>query len=236
MAYPIFSWLPHQDGTSSPIRQYIELSEYLSDLQVTPQRDVSDTYAISGGVTRTMTRAWLNVRITLDRFSDRAVFRDLTNMINHLERGGTVSFCNDKNKAYAARLDAAGISTGGTKIGAGENLYKKYSTTAVDFLQINDEVVVENEPPFAVRAIKKIAGKTEFDTGAASYTVDAAFTEAHREGAFIRYADFWPCLYLPKSQINSGVLTHDHRINYTLDINLQYIIPYDNTKSVPQGL
>ena len=257
MSYPIFSWKPHQldpwtiDAMDDPDgRVYLDLydhREQLSDLQVTPMRDVADVYSIGGGVSRTMTRAWMNVRIVIDRFSDRDLFRRLSNMINHLERGGVVSFSNDSSKCYASRLvDSVGPDD--VSIGVGPNLCKSYSTTEIDFLNhaANDEIVIEQAPPFAKRWHGVLITKTETGDGGATHNVGrithggtdeiSAIGEGFDRGVLVRYSDFWPTLVLPKSQVGAGLLTHDHRITYTLDLSLQYVIPYTNSGSHEEAL
>ena len=236
MAFPLFSWIPHQSRTSDPPRQYIQLDEGLSDLQITPQRDVTVTSAIGGGMSRAMTRSWINVRIVLDRFNNRQLHRQFANMINHLERGGSVAFSNDGAKMFAARLGTGGVAVGINRVYFGANLTRDWAKSEkIDYLSVNDEIVVENEPPFAAREAFKINLVDEFSDGKGLYELDLPTTHSHREGALIRYHDFFPVLILPKGQVNAGNLSHDHRITSTLDINLVYIIPYDNVKSVPQG-
>jgi len=257
MSYPIFSWIPHQlDATTlfemddPEQRVYLDLydhREQLSDLQVTPMRDVVDTYSIGGGVSRTMTRAWQNVRIVIDRFNDRDLFRRLSNMINHLERGGVVSFANRKDKCYASRL-VSDVFPDDKVIRVGPNLCKAYSTTEIDFLNEaqNDEIVIEQAPPFSKRWHGVLISKTETGDGGASHQVGRiayggsdtiyAVEEGFNQGDLVRYHDFWPTLVLPKSQVGAGLLTHDHRITYTLDLNLQYIIPYQNIGTHEEAL
>jgi len=258
MSYPIFSWRPHQYDEWTVFdadyragdRVYLDLEDYgeqLSDLQVTPMRDVSDTFAIGGGRSRSMTRAWMNVRILIDRFKHRDLFRRLSTMINHLERGGTVSFSNDKSKCFLARcMDKT--YPWDDDIYVGPNLCKKYSTTEISGLNVgtNDEIVIEQQPPFAKRWHGVITARGTLGAdGSATYTVgritaggtavSTDINEEFRAGDHIRYADFWPTLVLPKSQVGAATLTHDHRITYTLDLNLQYVIPYRNIWH-PEGL
>ena len=236
MAFPLFSWIPHQAKSVFPTRQYIQLNEGLSDLQITPQRDVTDTYAIGGGVSRSMTRSWVNVRIVLDRFNNRQLHRQFANLINHLERGGTVALSSDGAKMFAGRVTAGGMSVGSAGVSFDKNLTRDWAKSEkIDYLAVGDEIVIENQPPFAAREAYKIETVSEFDEGRGRYGLDLTSTHSHREGAIVRYHDFFPVLVLPKSQVNAGNLSHDHRITSTLDINLTYIVPYDNEKSVPQG-
>lgn len=49
--------------------------------------------------------------------------------------------------------------------------------------------------------------------------------DSYREGAHVRYSDYYPNLCLDSRNIGGALLTHDHRITSTLDLPLVYIIP-----------
>ena len=104
MGYAFYTWKPHQTTDIAPARETITLTEDLTDLQITPKRDTFESYSIFGGRSRENLRAWMDVRITLDRFNDRELFRRFRGMIDHLERGGSVAFGNDSNKCYSTHL------------------------------------------------------------------------------------------------------------------------------------
>ena len=148
MGYPFFSWYPHH--APAPFLETIDLSEDLSDLQVTPKRDVVDTFSLHGGRSRELLRPWVAVRITLDRFTDRLLFRKFSAMINHLERGGSIAFGVDSDKVWMARADRVH--------GQNQTVLYHGPTTAGDYygsvpthLASGDELVIESGPPLAKR-------------------------------------------------------------------------------------
>jgi len=228
MGYPFFTWRPHQTAGASGDRETINLTEDLTDLQITPKRDVVDSFSIAGGRSRENLRAWMEVRIQLDRFTDRELFRQFRSMIDHLERGGNIAFGNDSAKCYAtkARED---LYQGYGFIKNGINIHKSFHASAPDELAAGDEIAVESFPPKASReyhVVKSVEGsdllrKINFGpTGAERHLQDDYSRDAR-----VRHADFFPVLIMPTGAAGSAMLTHDRRITYSLDINLTYVLP-----------
>lgn len=228
MAYPFFSWYPHQLSFGSNL-ETIDLTEDLSDLQVTPKRDVVDVFSLHGGRSRELLRPWIDVRITLDRFTDRLLFRKFTAMINHLERGGSIAFGVDSAKVWAARTEMTHYQDATTLI-HGANVAGRWHATSCTALATGDELVIESGPPLAKREYHRVDSVSTTSTGAGVINIGDSMNlfDEYRAGSLVRYSDFYPTLILPPGGVGSGMLTHDHRITYTLDLTLVYIIPMDN--------
>lgn len=226
MGYPFFTWWPHMT-VGSGARETITLTEDLSDLQVTPKRDVNDTYSVQGGRSRELLRPWVEVRIVLERFTDRALFRKFSAMINHLERGGYVAFGVDSEKAYMMSTEVSRFQ-GQTTIDTTGNLATAYHADTASVAN-GDEIIIESAPPKASREYHTIGAYAAGTTGSAGITFTLGSGEALQDdfegGSRLRYSDFWPTMILPNSGVGSALLTHDHRISYTLDLNLVYVIP-----------
>jgi hypothetical protein len=240
MGYPIFTWRPHMYPSSAPggYRETILLSEDLTDLQVTPKRDVIDTYSIAGGRSRELLRAWLEVRIVLERFTDRALFRQFSAMINHLERGGHIQFSVDHQKVFNAHMTARHLQRE-TKLTHTSNLSESVSTVVCSTLADGDEIVIESGPPKAGREYHTATDHNYVgDTGIGRVTLGDSLhlLDSYAEGSHLRYSDYYPNLFLPSSGTGSALLTHDHRISYTLDLTLTYRIPDLNVASPAQPI
>ncbi len=230
MGFPFFTWWPHQSKLGTT-RQTITLSEGLSDLQITPKRDIIDTYTIDGGRVRELLRPYLDVRIVLERYTDRNLFRDLNSMINHLERGGTVAFGLDSENAWSCQL-LVEVEPGATLLKVGPNETSTYHADSASAVpQIKDEITIESGPPVAKRESHVIEG---IGTSGENFnlTIDPADVLRERatfdyfpEGSTVRFSDFFPTMILPTGAVGSMMNTHDHRIAYTLDITLTYVIP-----------
>jgi len=225
---PFFTWWPHQTGGGTT-RQVITLTEDLSDLQITPKRDVIDTFAIDGGRVRELLRPYCDVRIVLERYTDRDLFRRLNSMINHLERGGVVAFGLDSAKAWACELrfdvdpNAEIVHTGPNKTGT----YHPDSASATP--TVGDEITIESSPPLGKReqhiAQTVAAAGDNFVIGINHADANDSMFDYFKAGSIVRNSDFFPTLVLPASGVGAMTNTHDHRISYTFDITLTYIKP-----------
>ena len=180
----------------------------------------------------------MEVRIQLDRFTDRELFRQFRSMIDHLERGGSVSFGNDSAKCYStkARED---LYQGSSSIKNGINVHKAFHASAPDELAAGDEVVVESYPPKAGReyhVVKSVEGTGEFR----SINLGPTGSERHLQDDYsrdtrIRHTDFFPVLIMPTGAAGSSMLTHDRRITYSLDINLISVLPIRKSQEAAQA-
>lgn len=230
MGLPFFTWRPHQTRKySGDDRLWIDFPEELSDLQVTPRRDVFDTFSIYGGRSREYTRSWLDVRIVLDRFSDRALFRQFSAMINHLERGGVVAFGTDSAKCFSSSLYMSN-NPGSLFYYTSYNEAALYHPSAPAILTEGDEMVIESPPPKAGREYLRYKSSTATGSGYKIQPMDEGTynkyaKDFYPEGSRLRHSDFFPTLILPPGAVGSQMLTHDHRITYTLDINLVLVAP-----------
>ena len=238
MGFPFFTWLPHQTTDVTSYRETITLAEDLTDLQITPKRDTFESYSIFGGRSRENLRAWMDVRITLDRFNDRNLFLQFRNMIDHLERGGAVSFGNDSAKCYSAALRKE-CRQRNIGVDVGRNLHKTRHADAQDQLAVGDEIVLESFPPKASReyhTIKTVSGSST----ATTYLFGPSGAEVLAQDDYainsrMRHADYLPTLILPSNQVGSLMLTHDRRITFTLDLNLTYVLPVRTLPEKPDG-
>ena len=238
MGYPFFSWLPHQTNSSVANRETITLTEDLSDLQITPRRDVFDSYSIFGGRSRENLRAWIDVRITLDRFTDRELFRQFRGMIDHLERGGSVAFGNDVDKCFATTLERK-HHQGLEFVECAGNLMSHMHPSAPTSLEVGDEICIESLPPKASREYQTIRSKVVTAAGF-NYFFGPDGSPRHLVDSYaalarVRHSDFFPVLILDQSQVGSAMLSHDRRITYTLDLNLAYVLPMPKTKETYQS-
>ena len=232
MGFPFFTWWPHQSRLGTT-RQTITLTEGLSDLQITPRRDIVDTYTIDGGRKRELLRPYVDVRIVLERYTDRGLFRDLNSLINHIERGGTVAFGLDSAKAWACHLDED-IGPNTKPFLVGENETTSYhADSASTSPTVGDEIIIESSPPVAKReshVLHSVSSRSD-SSGGFKLDIDPAGDEEAStfdyfpEGSLVRFSDFFPTMIMPTQAVGSAMNTHDHRISYTLDMTLTYVIP-----------
>jgi len=136
----------------------------------------------------------------------------------HLERGGRVGFSAVASKAFA------GYKTGGLNRG-----FSYFSTSGNEFstwlavaaLSAGDEVAIETSNPEMIREFHKVSSVTSgriVNLDGTTLIYDHSNTEI---SSMIRYRDFYPALYMPQEGLNKPIVTHDHRIAWTLDMTLQ---------------
>ena len=218
-------------GTEYGGLRTIDFGERVSDLQITPYRDVSDSVSMGGAFSRVARRSGMRVRIVLERFTDHELAEKFYSLQSHIEAGGGFSFAVDSAKTFAAFVNA----TGSTSIGPGfaaetfthdDRILSEYGAHG---LAADDVIHMESFGPGARReelrvhsydeAIKQIVSKTPAIYG-------------HHLPALIRHRDFFPYLIWPESQTQNPIITHDHRISFTLDMTCE-IYP-GNTHSAYQ--
>jgi hypothetical protein len=94
-------------------------------------------------------------------------------------------------------------------------------------LATDDEVVIESGPPAGKREYHTVAGH---NTTAAGTLITIGgdgsnLFDDYPAGSVVRYSDLYPALILGPGQVGGALLTHDHRITYTLDLLLSSIQP-----------
>lgn len=219
MADPKFIFWPYGSGT----RTFVDMGEPISDLQITPTRRVADSKALSGRVVRTNLTSGLNVRIVDERFTSREKFRQLSRLINHLEQGYACAFARDPDNAYGHQVRTAVRNSSSVRIEA-PNYFHDWTSTGGSHLfpAVDDEVVLETGPWRGVREYFRVTS-VSVSTGYLDIGLDHRIRGIYDNAAILRHSDFWPVLRLPAGAVGSpSLLTHDHRISYTLDLPLEF--------------
>lgn len=190
----------------------VDFGEPISDIQITPIRQVSDTVSFSGRASRTSWQSGISVRIVLERFTDDALARDLYSFSSHAERGKHFAFAQDSDKAVAIVPRSTGWSRGSTVLSGSGNIFRKWEPSAT--LAVNDIVHISGPAPKNNREEHKLDAWT-MTTGISSFTLADGVRYDHSYPAALRHRDFFPVLYLPEAEVSRPMLTHDHRISYT---------------------
>lgn len=209
MGNPAFYLYPEEAG---PLK-VVDFGQSISDCYLVPTRRRTD--AIGGdGVARSMLGAGGGkVTIRRERSSLRATERAWRNVEDHLLRGGRVGFSSDHAKTWAGFLNAF-PTQGDTLLYTGGNVFTSWSASAA--LVSGDELVIESPNPEMKREV------TTFSSINSSYqvTIGSALWFTYAAGALVRWRSFWPALYLAQDQLNKSIVTSDHGINYTLQVEL----------------
>lgn len=198
-------------------RQEIDFGETISDLQISPYRVVSDAVSIGGRFSRVARRAGMRVRIVHERFTDTALAEKLYSLQSHLEAGGAISFAVDSANAYASFIAGDGvIFSGSTPTYTMEpELFSSYGggnpTT-------NDVLHAES---FGANPRREEVQCQAYQSALNQLTLKADLKYDHSPPVMVRHRDFFPALFWPQDQTQTPILSHDHRISYTLDLTLE---------------
>ncbi len=200
----------------------VDFGEPISDIQITPLRRVADTVSLSGRASRTSYQSGIAVRITLERFTDDELARDLYSFSSHAERGKSFGFARDSAKAVAVVPSGSGWTRGSTNVTGSANIFRKWESAAT--LAANDIVHISGPSPRNNREEHKLDAWS-MTTTRSTLTTDSALRYDHSYPAVLRHRDFFPVLYVPEAEVSRPMLTHDHRISYTWECSA-VLYPY----------
>ena len=197
----------------------IDFGERVSDLQITPYRDVSDSVSMGGAFSRVARRSVMRVRIVLERFTDHELAEKFYSLQSHLEAGGGFSFAVDSAKTFAAFINTAETSLG---FGFPMNRFVHDDPILSEYgahgLAADDVIHMESFGPGGRREEMRVDSYTE-----ASKKIQTKLPAIynHPLPSLVRHRDFFPYLIWPEGQTGSPIITHDHRISFTVDFTCE---------------
>lgn len=196
----------------------IDLGATLSDLQFSPSHDQAVSEGLTGlqATTRFSSRAL--VRLVEERFTSASIARKLYLVEDHLKAGGTIAVAVDSAQAWAGYVDRI-PARGDTSITVINQAIWPYQTTPT--MLSGDEIELISDQPRAYREFLEISTNTTGTTCALSEAVRYNYRDAGARWVLARHRGFWPALRLPKDGRGGSLLTHDHRISYTFDAQLE---------------
>lgn len=218
MGFPAFIYYP---STSTP--RTVLFGEPLSDLQESDVDLVDDAYDGQGGMARTYSSGWMRVRIVHEHFGSAGsddLERELVALRAHLRANGRVGFAADIGLAWAARTVAPEV--GSETLVLPHNAFTGWST-GVD-LGIGDELVLEAPPPDGRREVHIITSATTTRTRTVYGISPGVLFDFGDAPVVARHRDFYPVMRLPKDALGRPMVSHDHRVNFTLDVMLEYAV------------
>lgn len=215
MANPSFWYYPN----SSQLLE-IQLPAALTEFSWVPLRDRRSGWTVAGEMRSAVVTGRLRVTITLGPYNDTGDFQyishKLESMSAHLERGLPISFAANRAKAW---LSEATVTTGSTTITVGSNACTAFGTTT---LAAGDIMCLESPNPELNREYLRA---TSYGTSLPTQTFATAVRYTYEEKPVtVRHRDFFPVLYMPEDMLGNSLVTHDHRLTFTLDVSLEQSI------------
>ena len=198
----------------------IDFGETVSDMQITPYRVVSDGVSIGGRFSRTARRSGMRVRIVLERFTDFRLAEQFYSLQSHLEAGGGFSFAVDSAKIFAAFIETAYPATPGS---SARNTYfihapRVLSEYGAHGLAADDVLHMES---FGAGGRREELQANSYDEAESTINTKTGALYDHALPSLVRHRDFFPFLVWPQDQMGSPIITHDHRISWTVDFTAE---------------
>ena len=210
MGNPSIYWYPE---AGAPL-DVITLSRRLSDLQETKTRARVTSKAGDGSASVVTGAASRRIRIVLERGITSAEVRKLEALRDHLQRGGAIGFSRDHDKSWAGYGSKLSIGYTYASVGYPYNHFSAWSGAAA--LASGDEVVLETPNPEWRSSMHAITGVSGGVVSLSSSTVPwTAYP------FMARWRDFYPALRLPDDQSDKPIVYHEHRIAWSLDMELE---------------
>ena|SRR3990167_4446867 len=204
--------------------EVIDLGEEMSDIQCVPVRLRTDAYdggysaqsVVHGGTER--------VRLVLENFTSKPLERALRTLSSHLERNGSIGFTMDTAKTYLGYRYSSHAWKRGDASLTTNNAFTAWSSAG--FLAADDDVTIESANPELFREYSNITSISGSVSTANKIVLSPAMRISFSTSlaTICRWRWFWPVLRLPEDQLGTPIVTDDHRIAYTLDVELEYDI------------
>lgn len=202
---------------STDTLETIDLLSDLSDVRPTPIWDQEVSRSFTGREYTLIFGFRHRIEVILSRFSSEALARDLYSLETHLLGGGLCGVTESQPKAWAGFARSPNqLERGVTKIRTRGNVF--YNRSAA--LAADDPVVVQAGPPLyevehhTVSSVDATGRVITLSDGLRYDLSDAAWV-------LLRHRGFWPVMRIPADARTEPILTHDHRITYTLELVLE---------------
>jgi hypothetical protein len=144
---------------------------------------------------------------------------------NHLDRGFSVAFANDPDKAFC--FPFIGVHLGGSfQMNLGTDPFRGFTGGSVPAEK--DYVTIESQNPALIYEQKKV-GANSISTPAASMSSAAGGTLNFNTNdplcfthnvAWLRHYRFWPILKRPNSEVGRNIVTSESGRLFSLNVNL----------------
>ena len=210
----IYYW---PDGDTGTV-ETIDFGEPLTDLRVLPERDRRDSRALTGRRYSSLVSHAMRVRVTFERWSGltdagQSLARQLMSLAPHLEAGGSIILVEDADIAWAAFSRAlqtrgnTGIYTDGLAM----------TSVLGGTPAANQEVRILGGYPSHRRELQKVSAWSS-----PLVTLDSGLVYSYdHEPIMLAQRGTWVGLKLPDDQLGRPLVSHDHRITYSFEAELE---------------
>lgn len=211
MGLPTFYWYPDTTGTL----QKTALTRTVSTIDLRPTRQRMAPKAGDGSPRPAAWDAGMRVRITRERGVTAAQVREFMALEVHLKLGRPVGFTLDTAKSWAAWYVLYKMERGLSSVFTGGNAFSAWEGSAA--LASGNELAIESANPeglYEERAMSSINSSNDI-------TLSETMLYTRTLGGLVRHKHFFPALRLPDDQMDRPILTSEHGLTWTLDLELE---------------
>ena len=213
-----FFYYPEPHGAfAHPV--ILDLGEALGEMYSDMITEAVDAISLTGSMSRSVGRMQEIVTIQRDRMvlGEDLAYR-FHAMQNHLDRGFTVSFAADADKAFCHPL--RGVHNSGTKrINCYAHPFVNLvgSTVAVG---INDYATIETSSPALIQEQVKVTTNGNISNAGGHFDIDERLCFQYDEPAYLRHYRYYPILKRPQSDLGHSIITNEGGRLFSLSIRL----------------
>lgn len=224
MATPRIYYYPDPTGTL----ETIDLLTPLSELIVTPIVRAEEAFDGNGRASENLASIRYRVRVIIDRFQTSgigsdALERNLLTLQRHLLAGGYIGFSRDHARTWGALVSTGGtdLARGATTVPIAGSGFSGWSASGI--VSSGDEIEIERGSPYWTGETTTVSALsstllTPSEALRYAYPLDTG------ANILARWRDFWPALRLPVGERTKPIVSSDKRLNWTLDMALEYSI------------
>ncbi len=210
MGSPTLYWYP--PGATSP--RSFTLGLRLTDLAITDYRDRRTAAPGRGVPVHHDLGGYRTVQLSLERRTTAATIREIRSLAAYLQAGGYLALCLDSAKVWGGWASAA-PAAGDTSIYVDTG--NAFSSLSSGSLAAGDEITIESPNPELRREFALVSSLA----AARTINLDGSTMQGYSTApVFVRYADFYPALYVAEDDMDSCAPTSDRRLNWTWDLTL----------------
>lgn len=227
-----FFYYPQPSATS--YLETIDLGEPLAELFSEYEIDAQDGVSYTGRRYRTVARISEVVRIQRDRMingEDKAA--ELMTLQSHVDRGHSVLFAADLDKAYVTHLTRP-ARAGDTVIFVAANVVR--SIVGNKIVQAGDYLMVESENPNMRYQQVEVQSLTATATAGGTITLVNPIAFDFDKGVIsVRHYRFWPTLKRPVENLGQNMVTNERGFLFSLDVIMTPDYPQLHELLIPVG-
>lgn len=207
---------PHGNYTHPVI---LDLGEALGEMYSDMITEAVDAVSLTGSMSRSVGRMQEVVTIQRDRMilGEDLAYR-FHAMQNHLDRGFTVSFAADADKAYCHPLRGV-QNSGSTRLNCYAHPFINLVGSSVA-VGIDDYAVVETSSPALIQEQVKIASNGSISNAGGNLDIDQRLCFQYDQPAYLRHYRYYPILKRPQSDLGQSIITNEGGRLFSLSIRL----------------